>query len=132
MSKELKEWALNYFRYRKSAMGEDYEIVDAGEDRVELRHKDATELVLCTESLGKPGKFIGKLTIVTLNKSPNVEFLTKNWKDFCIQGLRIYFTDPKNPHQKWVISPLLHSKICEDGNLKASLKSMFSAATQVE
>ncbi len=132
MSEELKEWTLNYFRYRKSAMGEDYEIVDTGKGKVELRHKDSTELVLCAESLSRPGKFSGKLTIVTLNKKPNVEFLTKNWKDFCIPNLRIYFTDPKNPHQKWVISPLLHSKICEDGNLKASLKSMSEAATQVE
>ena len=132
MAAELREWALNYFQFRKSAMGEEYEIVKPSEDRLELRHRDSTEVVLCTETLSKPPKFSGRLTIVTLNKRVNVDFLAKNWKGFCLPGLRIYFANPKNPHQKWVVSPIVHGRVCEEKNIHASLISMAKAASQVE
>jgi hypothetical protein len=126
MSEELQEWACNYFNYRKACLNEDYEVVK--DNGVRLKHKEFSEEILCEEVLELPSKTNNKIVIVTLDKKQNIDFLAKNWELFCLPGLRIFFVTPAVHGQKWVITPAIHSKVCDKANIKKSLYSMSDAS----
>jgi hypothetical protein len=124
---ELVKWARDYFCFLKSAMGKPYEIVEV-KGGLELKSKDHSERIVCIEKLSVPEE--GDLTIVTRNTEANRKALLNNWGAFSEKRLKIYFVEPSMPYSKWVITPFIHSKICEPSNLDKSLKSMAEAAFQ--
>ena len=102
-------------------MPEPYDVV---EKPLHLKHKHRKEEVFCEEKLSKPKK---PGIVVTLNTRANLDFIIKHWKDFCIDGLKVYFVDLSGPNRKWVVTPAIHNRICEKSNLKKSLTSMSSS-----
>ncbi len=122
----LSQWAKDYFTYLKSAMGKAYEILEVN-GRLELRHADYSEEIICMEKLKKPTKANHQI-IITMNTKQNLSTLIKDWKSFCIPNLKLYFVNPSKPLLKLVLSPFVHDKVCEPKNLARSLKSMIKAA----
>jgi hypothetical protein len=69
----------------------------------------------------------GNYGLVVFNTLSNFNVLIDNWKEFVkFKGLCVYFVNPSSKLDKrWVIYPYTHNNICEEGSLKAGLKSMF-------
>ncbi len=114
---DLKEWSLNYFRYRSSF--DKFRVIDKG-SFLELAYPDKKEKVFIAQNI-KDFKVQGGF-LVTMSSSKNINYLAENWDSFIIPGLRIIFV--RKDESKWAVNPYLHNKVAGKTNLKKVLKSM--------
>lgn len=65
-------------------------------------------------------------SVVCLANKKNLDFLIANWNVFKkVENFSIIFADIKN-HDKWIINPEVHNRVCDDSSLVTGLKSMYS------
>ncbi len=114
---DLKEWSLNYFKYRSSF--DKFRVIDKG-SFLELVYHDKKEKVFMVQNLRDFKIQSGFL--VTLSSSKNITYLAENWESFIIPGLRIIFV--RKDESKWAVNPYIHNRVADKTNLKKILKSM--------
>jgi len=137
----LVEWAMNFIK-NKDVFAK--KILSIGKSNngfdIDIKYKDKEQFALVLEDFGDFDSISGKLnqdkslSIFTLNSKENLDFLTKNWKKFLdYRHLTIIFTNPfSNLDKKWIISPYVHSRICDEGSLSLGLKSMFEMVEEID
>ncbi|MBT7296959.1 hypothetical protein HN836_04845, partial [Candidatus Woesearchaeota archaeon] len=72
--------------------------------------------------------------IFVLNNKKNLNFLINHWDELSKhKNLSFYFINPDSSIDKlWIISPYIHSKICEPDNIERSLNSLFSSVCEIK
>lgn len=126
---KLLNWAMDYFEYRKAALGSPRGIIKKG-GGLELDYGDYRAALFCFEELpdNPPKPAYKRSIIVTWSSHRNINKLALNWKNYCQPGLTLYLICPEDNGRKWSISPLVHSRVCDSGQLKKSLNSLADAA----
>ena len=130
----LQDWSQNYFKSRDAFKKEiiSIEKIDMG---IIIIFKDRKERIICMPDLSNLNNYdlSGNITIITLNNKLNIEKLYTLWKKFItFSSLKIYFINPfSSLDKKWIISPQVHAKICDDSSLKTGFKSMFETVEEL-
>lgn len=72
-------------------------------------------------------------SLVTLNTRSNLDELIQQWKDIVpFERFNVFFVNPFSTSDKrWIISPFVHNKICDESALKQGLGSMFMGVDDV-
>lgn len=73
------------------------------------------------------------VSLVTLNLRQNLALVMDHWKEFVgYERFNIYFVNPFSATDKrWIISPHVHNKICDESALKQGLESIFLTVDEV-
>ena len=96
-----------------------------------VKHKTKDQYVLAEPYFGL--NTIGKLSadkhiiLAGFNTEENFQFLVERWKQLAaLPNLSVYIINPlSEPDTKWVISPYVHQRICDNSSLKTGLRAMF-------
>ncbi len=127
----MLDWAKNYYKSRDAFHKNIKSIVEQN-NCLEIEFKDKKEKVISCPSLElldfnqfKDQK--DHFSIIILNNRKNIDFLVDKWKSFSqIANLKVYFINPfSETDKKWIISPHIHSKVCDESSLKQGLVAMF-------
>ena len=71
--------------------------------------------------------------LVTYNTKANLDSLIDAWGELIkYRNLKVFFINPDSQlEMKWLISPYIHNKICDNESLKTGLKSMFETVDEI-
>ena len=132
---DILEWVEHYFKHRDLILRKIADI-EKSPDKLKIKYKDDSyEEVVALTDLGSVdiNKLASNTTIATLNTKKNFKNLVEKWKDFSkMKDLKIIFFNPDSElEKKWIIKPYIHSRICDEKNLKKGLKSMFETVEPV-
>jgi hypothetical protein len=74
------------------------------------------------------------ITLVLVNSKKNIDLVIKQWKSLvAYPNLSIQFVNPfSKVDLKWVISPSIHSRVCEERSVGQGLKSMSSGVEMTD
>jgi len=130
MRKFVLTWAKHYFA-SKDAFEKKIKTISVCDDKLIIEYKDKTEIILAYPQLNHLNKAEMKLhtTIITLNNRNNVDALYAKWHELkhCVE-VKIYFINPfSTTDKRWIIHPNVHSKICEEADVKTGLMALFGS-----
>ncbi len=128
----LLTWAEHYLK-SLDALYKTILSIDHEEDKLIINHKDKKETIIANTALENIQKeqLEQNLSIITLNNRKNVDTLYKNWSDYsAVESFKIYFVNPVKV-EKWVITPFVHAKICDEASLKIGLKTLFESVEPI-
>ena len=126
----LLDWAEQFFKSR-DAFEKKIITLKKKQDHLEIEYKDKNVKIYMMPNL-KKSKELENNTTITLNNRKNLDFLIENWNFFeKIEGLKIYFINPFSEEKKWIISPIVHTKISDPSSLKIGLKSLFESVDTI-
>ncbi len=127
----LQDWTITYTKNRDLVFRKIISIEKNDSDFV-VKYKDKVVKFVMVPFLKDNNqlntlKLEENITIVVLNTSENFDFMIKNWSSVCkYRNLSVFFVNPfSTSEKKWIISPYIHSKICDESSLKQGLRSMF-------
>jgi hypothetical protein len=133
----LAEWITHFLRNRNMVF-KTIESIDKHDDYdLVVKHKTKEQFVLVEPFLN--AEIMKKITadkhilLVSFNTEENFQFILENWKQLATYpNLAIYFVNPESePDKKWIISPYVHQRICDNASLKMGLRSMFETVTSL-
>lgn len=141
LSSFLVDWTINFIK-NKDAVSKKIENIENGKDGFDLyvKYKDREQYFIIVPNIDDIDAIIQKInnnsyvSIVTLNSRENFDVLLKNWSMLInFKFLNIIFINPFSElDKKWVISPHVHNKICDESSLKNGLKTMFEMVEPIE
>lgn len=132
----LLDWAEDYFRHRDLILSQIESIVKE-KDHLIIRQNDGIQKKVCViDNLAglKTGNHVDINNIFLPNTKENLKHLISNWSKFSAKkNISFYFVNPNSVTDKlWIISPFIHSKICDESNVEKSLKTLFSSVSEVK
>jgi len=130
----LKNWAREYLKNKDAFAKAIIEIQEKDQGLV-AKYKTKEETVLVKPVLDNSLELSTDsfISIVTLNKKENLNFLLTNWHSLAkYPRLTLYFVNPDSGTEtKWIIRPQLHDKVADDDSLKTGLLSLFATVEEV-
>ena len=134
----MTEWTFHYVK-NKDILTKNIINIEKSDKELHVTFKNREEFYLILPSINNADEIIEKikeksyLTIVTLNSEENFKEILNNWKLFIdFQQFTIIFINPfSTTDTKWIISPYVHNKICDNASLKTGLKSMFNSVEPI-
>jgi hypothetical protein len=125
----LIEWAENYYKSR-DAFNKSILFIEKTQNSLNITFKDKKEQVFVVAELADIQDILPNLTdncsIITLNNRKNIDNLYEYWNKLSSKSIKIYFINPfSTTDRKWIINPLVHSKVSEPAALKTGLLAMF-------
>jgi hypothetical protein len=129
------EWAEHYFK-SKDAFYKKIISIKKEDNGFIINYKEKKETLIALPELSKINQFenINKISyIITLNNRKNIDYLYNNWSKLVdLTTLKIYFINPFSTTEKrWIISPNIHAKVCDEDTLKLGLMSMFESVEPI-
>ncbi len=139
----LKNWAKEFVRNKNIMTKTVVSISDNpnSENEVIVKHKTKEQRIIAIPFLNSfydALKELGaspelNLSIVTFNSDQSFKALIDNWKELTkYKNFNVYFVNPfSQTDKKWIISPHVHSRICDDESLELGLRSMFETVDKI-
>lgn len=126
---ELKQWIIQYLKYRDSMEQRIRQIKDA-ELGIEVLYDDGQTKFMIVDQLTDEciSHMANYQNICTLNSQKNLDFILNKWKELAgNRELTIYFVN-LSLGEKWILKPYTHSLIADEQGLAQGLRTMFEAA----
>ena len=126
----LVEWTGHYVRNRDMVAKKIVTIISRT-DSLLVTYKDKETVYLARPLLENPAEIGDNTCFVTLNNKQNIEFVHKNWKEAVkYPQFSVIFVNPfSRLDKRWILSPSVHQRVCDEASLKQGL---FSLAEGVE
>lgn len=129
-SKELLEWTIHFVK-NKDLLHKKILNHKINGDEIIFEFKDKKHVYKIEPDFNQIPKGDGFMTISTLNKRSNIEFLYKNWEELKKNPkLSVLFVNLKN-HEKFMLTPKTHDLITEKASLKLGLLTMMETTGEV-
>jgi len=137
IKKFLAKWIVDYYKNKDIMLG-DIVSIDENKDGFDAIINEQDKKILCI-ALDQPEKFNfnlnkeGFYVIVMLNRKESLDFLLNNWEKLVeFPNFKIFFINPfSDTDKKWIISPYIHNKVCDEKALKTGLRSMFETVEPI-
>ena len=132
------KWTINYVK-NKDLLAKEIVSLEKHNEELYVKFKNKEQFFLMLPTINDVDEIVHKirekqnLTIIVLNSGENFDIIVKNWKRFIdFQKFTIIFINPfSNLDKKWILSPYIHNKICDNTSLITGLKSIFNTVDSI-
>ena len=129
----LKQWVVMHLKHKDLLKKEIIEIRD-DEKKLFVKTSRGAWTVHVREHLDNV-PLIGddlKTMIFCFNTEKNKEWLLSHWKELKKEGVTLYFVNPSSVTERfWAITPLVHSLVADESNLRQGIQSLFETVQEV-
>jgi hypothetical protein len=130
----LNEWTVNYIKHRNLLHKSMIELIIVNDHEILTKNSYGDHHYYINDELDgsileKVGQ--GHISVICLNKKPNIDFLAKNWDKLISNPTLCFIFANPDINQRWIIIPKTHDLVTERSALKRGLKSLFDSVEEV-